>query len=173
MNKKTQMKLGPVSPRTETLQQSAGSRLSLWKGFVLIFWRRGLLLLFSDLTCPSGVVPGGHREGAAWCNVSVLHLVALFSSLGSISVGGLMVQMTSPCSLVARVGSSCPHKHCINQRSCVSSFHMFPVFLLPGSASLQSLISGMAVSQNPTPQRPPQFGPTVNFWGVVLAELWP
>ena len=49
MNKQkhTQMSLDRISSKSETLQHTMIHRLSGWKGFVLVFLGRGLLLCFS------------------------------------------------------------------------------------------------------------------------------
>ena len=90
-----------------------GLYTKLVEGICAGLWERGLLS-GSQVTCPSEGLPGGQREGRAWCNVSVLPLVVLLSLLEFISVGGLMVKMTSSHSLVCRAGSSGPHRCTIN-----------------------------------------------------------
>lgn len=61
--------LDPVFPRAEALQHSLISKLGVCKGFVLVFWGKGLLLILR-WTCPKGVTPAGHRAALAstwWC----------------------------------------------------------------------------------------------------------
>lgn len=45
--RKPPKKLHPASPRAEALKCSMTGRFGVGKQFVLVFWRRGLLLLFS------------------------------------------------------------------------------------------------------------------------------
>lgn len=68
--------------------------------------------------------------GGVWCNSSVLHLMTLVNSLGSINAGLLVVKMTSPFSLVSGVGILFPYRHTINHLSFVSGFHLLPTFPL-------------------------------------------
>lgn len=111
--KKIQMELSLVSPRAETLLQSLFSRLSLWEGFMLVFWERFLLLLFSG-QFPVVEMCLEDTGGWACCNGSSLHLVALFSSFELISVSGLKKKIALFHSLVSRAGSFCPHRHGFN-----------------------------------------------------------
>ena len=103
--------------------------------------------------------------GGAWCNSSILHLVALFNSLASISIGVLMVKMVSPRSLVSRVGISCHHRHAISYPSCVPCFCQLRAF----PVCVQAVhLSGMPVFHNPTLQRPLWLCPALILWGRIL-----
>ena len=70
------------------------------------------------------------QVGRAWCNISIIHLVLLITSLGSISTVMLVVEMTSPRSLVSRAEILLPYSCGINHLSFVSDFCRLPTFTL-------------------------------------------
>ena len=86
---------------------------------MLVFGGRDLLFLVSGRLALEEMCLAGTGSKVS-CNGSILHLVALFSSLRSISVGGLLVKMSSPNSLVSGVGSSHPHSQEVNYPPPVS-----------------------------------------------------
>ena len=104
------------------------------------------------------------QVGRAWCNSSIIHLVLLITSLGSISIVVLVVEMASPRSLVSRAEILRPYSCGINHLSFVSDFCPLPTFTLCSTfclacgTSLQSFFSDRAVFQNPTLQRWLQLG---------------
>ena len=121
--------------------------------------------------------------GEVWCNGSVLHLVALLSSLGLICVHAHMhvstrseIGFTQIPSLWCR--NPMPSQTC-DQASLLclrplSAPCLYPVHVqavhLPGGISLQSFISDGTVFHNPTPQRALQLGPAPNLWGSVSLD---
>ena len=65
--KETEMKLDPVSRRSETLQHTVICRLSLGEGICADPLGEEPAALVLRLTCPTGNVPGGRRLGGGWC----------------------------------------------------------------------------------------------------------
>lgn len=147
------------------------------QGICAGFLGEGSPALILKWTWPSGEDPGVHKRRGL-VNGSVLHLMVLFGSPGSISAGGLEVKMVFRCSLFPGLGSSGPHRCAVNHRSCVPSFCYIPGLTLclswppASSTALLGFILGVTVFQNPKLQRNPSAQTHTNHLGEGLTMLW-
>lgn len=121
----------------------------------------------------------GLKEGGTWCSGS-LHLVALFSSL--MWIKQVSTRRKWLCLILSSLKQEMPATPlqqtltmCKTMTPPVSLFSVrFPpspciqTVCLPNSTPLLCFISCVAVFENPTLQRAPQYGPTLIPWERVL-----